>query len=193
MAMAQIELAYLERERLRFMRPDAQRFVRSDWRRYVALASPLGALYESYERKYSPDQPRVPAGQREGGQWTSDGSGASVILVAGHHFVPKGIFEKMPLQPETKKVFENRTTGPLQDRTSNYFDKEHRLYNDAVGEELNKFMQEKVIRPEQMTPEQAGEFVDKIVKSGDPRIRGLNLRMYMRGIMRMMRRSRGGE
>src|SRR6185437_5598115 len=26
-------------------------------------------------RKYSPDQPRVPAGSREGGQWTSGGAG----------------------------------------------------------------------------------------------------------------------
>ena len=191
--MAQIDPVYLEHERKRFMRPDAQRFVRPDWRNYVQPDSPLAAVYASYERKYSPDQPRVPAGSREGGQWTSDGNGPSVILVAGHHFVPKGIYETLPLQPETKKVFENRTTGPLQDRTSNYFDKEHRLYNDAVGEELNKFMQEKGIQPEQMTPEQAGEFVDRILKSGDPRIRGLNLRMYMRGIMKMLRRSRGGE
>lgn len=29
----------------------------------------------SYELKYRPDQPRVPAGYREGGQWTIDGSG----------------------------------------------------------------------------------------------------------------------
>jgi hypothetical protein len=30
---------------------------------------------EFYARKYSPNQPRVPAGTREGGQWTSDGAG----------------------------------------------------------------------------------------------------------------------
>jgi hypothetical protein len=27
-----------------------------------------------YRRKYDPDQPRVPAGNSDGGQWTSDGS-----------------------------------------------------------------------------------------------------------------------
>ncbi len=80
--MAEIDPAFLERERLRFTRPDAQRFVRPDWRRYVAPASPLGALYERYERKYSPDQPRVPPGQREGGQWTSDG-GSVVTATPG--------------------------------------------------------------------------------------------------------------
>jgi hypothetical protein len=30
-----------------------------------------------YERKYSPDQPRVPAGNPDGGEWTSGGGGTS--------------------------------------------------------------------------------------------------------------------
>lgn len=34
-------------------------------------------ISEYYVRKYSPNQPRVPAGSREGGQWTADG-GVSV-------------------------------------------------------------------------------------------------------------------
>lgn len=31
--------------------------------------------------KYNPDQPRVPAGNSDGGQWTSDGSGAGQFSV----------------------------------------------------------------------------------------------------------------
>jgi hypothetical protein len=67
--------AALERELLRGMRPDAHRFIRPDWRRQVKPGSDLWSLYERFERKYSPDQPRVPAGAREGGQWTSEDGG----------------------------------------------------------------------------------------------------------------------
>jgi hypothetical protein len=66
---------YNEHEIKRWMRPDAYRFIRPDWRRYVTPGSDLWAHYERYECKYSPEQPRVPAGSREGGQWTDDGGG----------------------------------------------------------------------------------------------------------------------
>jgi hypothetical protein len=38
-------------------------------------------------RKYSPAQPRVPAGNPDAGQWTSDGSGdeGSVVLASGEY------------------------------------------------------------------------------------------------------------
>jgi len=42
------------------------------------LAQTLRPLYPSPERKYNPSQPRVPAGNTGGGQWTSGGgSGGS--------------------------------------------------------------------------------------------------------------------
>jgi hypothetical protein len=65
--MVYIHPAALAHERKRWMRADAHRFVRSDWRRFVERGSDLESLYESFERKYSPDQPRVPAGVPEGG------------------------------------------------------------------------------------------------------------------------------
>ncbi|CAJ0851850.1 hypothetical protein AMST5_00479 [freshwater sediment metagenome] len=37
----------------------------------------LGKLGGGFERRYSPGQPRVPAGSAEGGQWTSGGGGGS--------------------------------------------------------------------------------------------------------------------
>jgi len=60
----------------RWTRHDAHRFLRPDWRRHVQKGSDLEALYEQIERKYRPDQPRVPAGVREGGRWMADGSGS---------------------------------------------------------------------------------------------------------------------
>jgi hypothetical protein len=53
----------------------ARRWLRPDWRRFFRPGSqndPLYRYYERIERKYNPQQPRVPAGQREGGQWTSE-------------------------------------------------------------------------------------------------------------------------
>ena len=58
------------------MRPDARRHLRPDWRRYWRPAHRnyrSFKLYEQMEQKFSSDQPRVPAGSREGGQWTKDG------------------------------------------------------------------------------------------------------------------------
>ncbi|HSS99963.1 MAG TPA: hypothetical protein VLK33_23170, partial [Terriglobales bacterium] len=76
--MARIHPLSLEHERNRFMRPDAQRFLRPDWQRFFSAShkdDPLYRLYEHIERKYSPDQPRVPRGNPGGGQWTGDSNG----------------------------------------------------------------------------------------------------------------------
>jgi hypothetical protein len=65
----------VEHERKRWLRADAHRFVRPDWRRFIKPGSELATFYDSVERKYRPDQPRVPAGVPEGGQWSSEGGG----------------------------------------------------------------------------------------------------------------------
>ena len=73
--MPLINPAYLEHQPKRWMRPDAHHFVRPDWRRFVRPGFEDALPFALYGRKYRPDQPRVPAGSREGGQWTSDGGG----------------------------------------------------------------------------------------------------------------------
>jgi hypothetical protein len=66
--MSPFNSAYLEHQLKRWMRPDAHNFIHPDWRRDVKPGSELWALYERYERKYSPSQPRD-----DRGRWTSDG------------------------------------------------------------------------------------------------------------------------
>ena len=66
--------AYLARQLERWTRPDAHLFVRPDWRRFVPRDADVHP-FALYERKYRPDQPRVPAGNSDGGQWTADGGG----------------------------------------------------------------------------------------------------------------------
>jgi hypothetical protein len=55
--MRQLANVWLERQRSRFTRHDAHRWLRHDAHRYKA---------------YNPNQPRVPAGSPEGGQWTDE-------------------------------------------------------------------------------------------------------------------------
>jgi len=44
----------------------------------VVLELKLAALVSRLERRHAPDQPRVPAGSSEGGQWTDGASFSSV-------------------------------------------------------------------------------------------------------------------
>jgi hypothetical protein len=60
-----------DHELKRWMRPDAYRFMRPDWRRFVKPGSEAATLFEKYERKYSPDQPRD-----DQGRWTDEGDRA---------------------------------------------------------------------------------------------------------------------
>ena len=60
-----------EYQRRRWMRPDAHLWRQPNQRLW------LGPSY--VEAKYSPDQPRVPAGSPDGGQWT-DGSSDGIVL-----------------------------------------------------------------------------------------------------------------
>jgi hypothetical protein len=57
--------AWLARQQRRWLRLDNARFQKP---RYI-------------ERKYSPDQPRVPAGNSRGGQWTGGGSSTGSLLI----------------------------------------------------------------------------------------------------------------
>ena len=206
--MPYIHPAAREHELRRWMRPDAHRFISPTWRRVVQPGSEAAAIFGLYEAKYRPDQPRVPKGVREGGQWTDDGgglgggaaaSGGTIEISAasrkggGHHLVPRAVVKEHELSDEAKRVFDERTTGPLRDSATNLYDDAHRKYNVAVDEALTRYLNENKIDPTRMTAVQANEFVDSVLRSSDPRIRWFNMRIYMREIMLMMRRPRAGE
>jgi hypothetical protein len=87
----------------------------------------------------------------------------------------------LPLKPETKKVFDDARTGRLQGGKHGW-DLEHDAYNEAVHEALEDFLEQNGLQPEDMTPEQAQQFVFEVIGSSDPRIRGYNLKLYRREI-----------
>jgi hypothetical protein len=79
--MSRYQDAFDAHQRTRFMRPDAHRWIRPDAARFLAPGMDPASVYPalaSAETKYSPNQPRVPAGNgRESGRWTDGGGGQS--------------------------------------------------------------------------------------------------------------------
>lgn len=62
--------AYEAAQRRRWMRPDADRWLRPDAARFLKPGRIASKAFFGAERKYNPNQPRVPAGNPDGGQWT---------------------------------------------------------------------------------------------------------------------------
>jgi hypothetical protein len=67
--------AQLRHQQSRWLRPDAARWVRPDAARFLAPGADVAEAFPALARKYNPNQPRVPAGNSDGGQWT-DGTAA---------------------------------------------------------------------------------------------------------------------
>jgi hypothetical protein len=172
-------------------------------------------------------QPRVPAGNPDGGQWTDGGGGtdggatgghvrvaqSSVTVTdadgqpyyrpGGHHEMPEGVHKNWNLRPETRKVFENSTTGKLRGariRTTpegvprgNMWDRAHRSYNTAVQELSDRFMKTNNLTPEAMTPDDARALLKEIRETNDPRIRNFNSNIRLLQRLFRIRVGRGAE
>ena len=147
--------------------------------------APALILSELRKYGYDPEEPRVPKGNPDGGQWTrvaadddpdkaSDSTEPEIPFQKygrGHHWVTKKIFQKRNFSDEIKSFFDNTRSGPLADPSVNHNTEEHRAYNDAVDELLDEFLERNQITEEQMTLAQAEEFVQEVKNSAVPAIR----------------------
>ena len=125
---------------------------------------------------FNPNEPRVPAGNPPtagSGRTTAalpltnrkfsrmrpmaDGYRAPNMQPTGATGSQKRFMENIPLRPETKKVFDNSTSGPLADDSVDRWNIEHRNYNEAVNEAFTAYLKKNTIAADQMTPEQAEE------------------------------------
>jgi RHS repeat-associated protein len=97
--------------------------------------------------------------------------------LAGHHLVPQAIWRNEPLRPETARVFDRATTGPIPG--GHNFGDGHSAYNKAVNEMWDK-AKAGGMNCQSMTPNQAEDFVRQVRQSQDPRIRDFNHRIYRR-------------
>lgn len=69
----------------RWMRPDAARWIRPDVARFLIPGTDPADVFPAMDRKYSPTQPRVPAGNPDGGQWTDGGSDGGLSARTGRN------------------------------------------------------------------------------------------------------------
>lgn len=193
-------------------------------REVAALAFELKFRRLLREKAYNPNQPRVPAGNPDGGEWTSGEGGSGRIRFAqaggtvtdvdgrpyykpgGHHEMPRNIFDKWNLRPETRKVFKDSTTGKLPRMmlritpdgfpAGNFWngpDGAHGVYNAAVRELANDFVKRNGIRPEDMTSDHARALLKEIRESSDPRIRNFNATIRLLRHLFPLRTGRGTE
>jgi hypothetical protein len=187
--------AWVEHQRKRWMKPNVYLYVQSDQNRWRGP--------QACECKYRPDQARD-----DHGKWTEEFDKSHVesetsdnidlgaqFAANGHHYIPQGVVgkEKYSFSSETLEVLKGAKTGPLQDPTSNRFDDWHRQYNKAVEENLDRFLTDKGIRGDQMTPDQARQFIDQVKTSRDPRISRFNIRLWMRELNYWVRRGGRGR
>jgi hypothetical protein len=137
--MPRIDAAYVAHQRKRWMRPNAHLFIRPDWRRFVRPGDRDSHPFALYERKYRPDQPRVPAGSSEGGRWTDgeDGSRKPTpnlptsqrVYAAGLPRIPR---QRPPTSPERTAVAKVVAAYLLEKGLANageYIAKSSWLYN----------------------------------------------------------------
>lgn len=96
---------------------------------------------------------------------------------AGHHWMARRVYNKYNFSEATRKVFTDATSGPLarQARSErqafkHQYDNAHRDYSRAVEEVLLKYMSDKMIGADQVTPDQAREIIRAIRQSDDLRI-----------------------
>jgi len=190
----------IEREAL-WKRVGEASFLTDDEKRAATGYEPLPASsLTTLLAKYSPDQPRVPAGNPDGGQWTSGGEGGeaagdeetdqellpeNAMPVAwkadGHHFMIQSLFRKWGLKPETEKIFDNAKTGKLY-APGHIFDGPHRQYNEAIKALSDDFLARNNLtgREHLMTPDQARGLLKEIRESRDVRIWNYNRMILLR-------------
>lgn len=127
-----------------------------------------------------------------------DVDGESYYARGGHHELPQSIFNKWDLPQETRRVFDQGSTGKLPNgRTDidgvlkgHYWDEEHRQYTAATRELSERFLKERDIEPSRMTPDQAKDLLKEIRETDNSRIRDYNRTMRM---LRRVFRLRGGR
>jgi hypothetical protein len=96
------EAIWFKHQRQRWMRPDAARFIRPDgyrWirpdvARFLKPGTNPADVFPALALKYNPNQPRVPAGNPGGGQWTDGSQGVGL-----QEFSPAGVDDNEIVSP----------------------------------------------------------------------------------------------
>lgn len=71
--------AWLRHQQSRWLQPDGGRWIRPDAARFLPPGADVAKAFPTLARKYNPNQPRVAAGNSDGGQRTDGGSGGGSL------------------------------------------------------------------------------------------------------------------
>ena len=97
-------------------------------------------------------------------------------IIFGHHGLSN--WRKIPKGTDASKFFSKWFTGPLKDRTANYYDTLHRAYNQAVarlaGDYLRSIGKNSL---SELTKEEAKQLARQILDSNAPGIRDFLVRL----------------
>lgn len=109
-------------------------------REFAALRTDLmRTVRDYYARKYSPNQPRVPAGRREGGQWTSIGGGGGINdsrvisdITPDNDWIPGAQYAAGPRAPKDRRQpLHVPTPHTVEPAVSTYRPGQVSIVNDA--------------------------------------------------------------
>lgn len=78
--MSARDALWRDRHRVRWLRPDASRWIKPDATAFLRPGVAVASVFPTMEAKYNSNQPRVPAGSSEGGQWTIGGEGGDIAF-----------------------------------------------------------------------------------------------------------------
>jgi len=123
---------------------------------------------------------------KDGRNWYSycdgdpiNGADPNGLQSVGHHINPTSIWGNGKVSAEAANIFNRFTTGgPIPGDVHKGYPKAHREYSAAVKELWESYLREKGIDPKKMTPAEAREFLDKILRSKDPRIKSYLDKIY---------------
>jgi hypothetical protein len=146
---------------------------------------PTPGLYETVEGQITNLEAQTQEARNRLAEVT--GVGAEPVSSGGHHYVPRALFENEQLQPNTMEVFEDASSGPLDDNSVNFWTTEHRAYNDAVKAAFLDFLTQNGITSEEMSPNQAREFISQLINSSDPQIRDFNMKILEQRLRYLLR------
>ena len=85
---------------------------------------------------------------------------------SGHHWFPQQFLKNLPLD-SPGRVLLKWVSGPLKDKSVNYFDELHRAYNEQVKEMIEQFLEKQgKAELKDLTKEQLKELGDQMTKAG---------------------------
>jgi hypothetical protein len=109
------EALWLAHQRQRWMLPDPSRWLQPDQSKWLQPDHSRFQPPQYHEQKYAPNQPRVPAGNPDGGEWTSGGGAATRLAASDKPSLGPGTMAAIAAQLAKRVIQAYRSENGLWD------------------------------------------------------------------------------